>query len=336
MKLKRIILIVLGTLIITLLIGGIIGVQTFNNFFFKENPNYLSISTDYQPIRFAWKEVEVDDYIIEKAFMLIPAKIEGVPHKFYFQFDTGHSSTVIYGNTLASLKSAGLAFNTIKENEKHFIEELSFKLGGSQVNFRMLEIHGDHGEVIDVNNTSKQVVIGSIGSDFMSEHITEIDFKNMIIQLYDKRQDWMTRSHTFQSFDFTGKKLMLPCVIDNKKHTMYFDTGCSSFGLMTTKGQYENYANPKTKEISYELASWGKADRWNVSVQVHQNSSNKTMMMAGANIGLNRVAYVDLLAPFQELIKPFTKIDGWLGNMPFLEHSLIFDAPRQEFVIIKK
>ncbi len=81
---------------------------------------------------------------------------------------------------------------------------------------------------------------------------------------------------------------------------------------------------------------WGAKDGWGVSVNVFQNVTHKTIALAGNNIRMNRVNYVDIFGQFQGLIKPFTKIEGVLGNVPFLGYSLIFDAPKQEFVVINK
>lgn len=59
-------------------------------------------------------------------------------------------------------------------------------------------------------------------------------------------------------------------------------------------------------------------------------------IMGGLNVPLKRVCFADMYGPFQDMISPFTRIGGWLGNKPFTEHSLIFDAPQEEFVIVEK
>lgn len=170
----------------------------------------------------------------------------------------------------------------------------------------------------------------------MSDRITEIDFANRIIQLYKERPDWMTIDQEFESFDFSGRRLMLPCVIGDKKQMMYYDSGCSSFGLITTKKEYKNYTNSIPAEVNYELLSWGRASWWNGSIQVFEQQTDKMITMGGKEIGLSKVSYVDILGDFQVLIRPFTEIDGWIGNVPFLGQSLIFDTAEQEFLIMKK
>lgn len=337
MKNQKKILIALASLFSVLFITLIIGIVFFNNYFFKETPKYLSFSTDYQPIKFGLSSVKtVQGFTIEKAAMVIPAEIEDIPNKLFFQFDTGAPSTIIYESSLNSLKKIGLNFKTLDMDGKSFIDELSIKLGGSQIYFKMIEIVEYSGETFTKNDTLVYKSLGSIGSDFISEYITEIDFKNYAIQFYREREDWMTKNHEFETFHFEGRKLMLPCVIDNKKQIMYYDSGCSSYGLMTTKKRYKNYSNANSDEVNYELLSWGRASWWNGTIQVYESPTDKTMSMGGSKIALNKVSHVDILDNFQGIIKPFTKIDGWLGNMPFLKYSLIFDAPKHEFLIIEK
>lgn len=310
------------------LIGGILGIRYFNNMWFKERPNHLTFSFDDKPINFVWSETTYEDYIEKKDAILIPVQIQGYPNKFFFQFDTGSPTSIIYGNGLKSLQEAGLQLNEVDIDERKFVESIDMNLGGSNVSFKKMKVLVDYGDFFNVEDSTKHITIGTIGSDFLSQKIVEIDFKNQFIQFTKNRKDWMPNQ--FSSFDFQGRRFMLPCTIDNKVHEMFYDSGSSAFGLITTKGRYNRYVSHTHKEVSYD------ANRWGDSMLIYHNATSKSMQMAGLEIPLQRVSYVDMYSAYQGLITPFTSIGGWLGNKPFTEYSLIFDVPNEEFAIVQK
>jgi hypothetical protein len=327
-----------GILIAILLIFFTADIIYFNNIFFAERPKNLSLVTDYRPIKFGLSSFKTPQgFTIEKAAMVIPAEIEKIPNRLYFQFDTGAPTTITYENSLNSLKRIGLKVDISQIDGRTFINELTIKLGGSEMTIKMIEVvQYSGGEFFTEKDSINYSRIGSIGTDFISDHLIEIDFKNFKIQFYEEREDWMLDGRKFESFDFSGRKLMLPCKIDNKKQIMYYDSGCSSYGLLTTKGIYKKYSKTNSKEVKYELSSLGRASWWSEPIQIHENRTDKFMSISGQNIAINKVGYVGIFEDLQGMIKPFTKIDGWLGNIPFLDCSLVFDAPNEEFLIVKR
>lgn len=154
MTYKKKLLIASSSLLSALVIIFLVGVTYFNYAFFKESPKYFSFSSDYRPIKFAFiSQKTAQNHLIEKAAMMIPAEIEGIPNKLVFQFDTGAGSTIVYKKSLESLESMGLKFKTLTKDGKQFIKKLSISLGGSQVHLEMLEIVDYSGESFTENDT---------------------------------------------------------------------------------------------------------------------------------------------------------------------------------------
>jgi len=311
------------------MVAGLLGIRHFNNTWFKERPNYLTYSYDSKPIDFQWSNDTLGDYIEPHAAILVPMKIEGVLHKFYLQFDTGAPSTLVYGNTLKSLKKIGVDFKEIVKDDALYIENLDFMLGENQINASMLEILEDYGNSFDLNDTIKEIKLGTIGADFMDKRITVIDFKNEFIQFYNERPEWMLSLPDFKPFDFRGRRFMLPAKIDGRELELFYDSGSSAFGLITSKNRYDRYTDKNSEEIKYDVNSWGDA------LPIHHKSTNKMMEIGNSNLDLKRISYVDMYADYQQFMTPFTRIGGWLGNKPFSECTLILDTRKQEFVIIK-
>lgn len=54
-----------------------------------------------------------------------------------------------------------------------------------------LRILEGYGHTFGKKDTIAKIGIGTIGSDFITNRITTIDFKNQKIQLYNDRPEWM-------------------------------------------------------------------------------------------------------------------------------------------------
>ena len=62
----------------------------------------------------------------------------------------------------------------------------------------------------------------------------------------------MTKLPKFESFDFTGRRIMLPAKIKRKEYELFYDSGCSAFGLITIKKRFDEYTDKNTAAyISY-------------------------------------------------------------------------------------
>ena len=194
----------------------------------------------------------------------------------------------------------------------------------------MIKILPNYGNSFDKNDTISSIKIGTIGSDFIANHIIAIDFKNQKIQLFDKRPKWMHQLPKFKPFDFTARRrIMLPVIVDKKKYEFLYDSGCSAFGLITIKSRFDRYTDTSTEPLNYGANSWGS------SIPIISKPSDKLFNIGNANLKLKRVSYVDMYTITQPLVTPFTRIGGWLGNQPFNESTLIIDTKAEEFIVVK-
>lgn len=330
MKIKRIILWTLGILFLALLFGGLYGINYFKQIWFKERPDYLTFTTDFEPIQFKWTQGTYGDYIEKHDIIKVPVKVKGLPHRFYFQLDTGAPTTLLYGNPLKILREMAKELNITQKGESSYLDELQLNMGGSEMRMNSIKVYTDYGGSFNKEDTLSNIKIGSLGADFFNKHLTEIDFKNQFVQFYKERQSWMTAEQEFVPFSFEGRRFMLPCRIEGKDRELFYDSGSSAFGLITIKGRYQKYADKDAPEIFYDASSWGN------SMSIKHRATSINIEMAGLEIPLKRVSYVDMYANLQGFITPFTRIGGWMGNKPFTEYSMIIDAAKEEFMVLKK
>ncbi|MFP2997177.1 hypothetical protein ABN763_14770 [Spongiivirga sp. MCCC 1A20706] len=324
-KIGYVLLTILGIILVT----SYIGIRKFNNTLFKEKPNYLEYSYESKPIQFNWVNDSIGDYYEAQAAIVIPLKIKGLAHNFYAQFDTGSPHSYIYENDLKSLRKLGLKFTEVVKEEAHYIEQLNFNLNGNRIEASMIKILKGYGNTFDKRDTITNIKIGTIGSDFVANRITAIDFKNQTIQLFDERPEWMGDLGVFKAFDFTARRIMMPVTLDKKEYEFLYDSGCSAFGLITIKSRFDAYTNKNIEAIQYGANSWGN------SIPIISKPSDKTFGIGNTHLTLRRVSYVNMYTAIQPLVTPFTRIGGWLGNQPFNESTLILDTKKQEFFIIK-
>ena len=318
---------VLGLLALILILG-VFGIRKFNNKYFKESPAYLQLSHESQPIDFKWTNQKVEGQIEYQAALLIPIQIGSLQHNMYMQFDTGAPDSFLYEKDLISLRNLGFDIKEVKKDGFRFVKSLKLNMGGKPVTLSMVKIYPNYGNSFSAEFNSKvNIVIGTIGSDILVDRITSIDFKNKTIQFFEERPEWMKNLNGFQTFDFPGRRVMLPATVDGKKYEFLYDSGCSAFGLITTKQRFKKYT-----EISTPSKFFG-AKSWEDKIYINSKASDYPLNIGGAQLSMKRVSCVDMYAFLQPLVTPFTRIGGWMGNQAINESHLILDTQTKEFLI---
>jgi hypothetical protein len=317
-------------LLLLMLSAGFYYIRKFNNAFFREKSAYLEYTFESKPIHFDWaaNSTGSEGYPEPQAALIIPLKIEGLAHQFYMQFDTGAPHSFIYENDLKSLRAIGMEIKEVIKGKERFVEQLDFELDDNHIKASMIRILSDYGHTFDRHDTISKIGIGTLGSDFIKDRITAIDFKNQTLELYNERTDWMKSLSEFKTFDFTGRRIMLPVTIDDKDYELFYDSGCSAFGLITIKTRFDKYSEENTAVISYNAKSWDS------SIPITSKLTNHPISIGNAELSLKRVSFINMYTPIQPIVTPFTRIGGWLGNQPFNESTLIIDTKTEEFTVV--
>jgi hypothetical protein len=332
MKIKKIILLITSSIfvIIGLVIFGIFG---FNHILFKNHKSLLAVTTDYQPINFNWINKEINGFQMEKAAMVIPSKIQGISRSLYFQFDTGAPNTIIYEHTLKSLENEGVIFHLVTNGSKNYVKELTINLGGSETTLKMIEVSFRSKSA----NEKDPRLLGSIGMDFIRDKLIEINFKNKLIQFHEKREDWMlSGNNKFTDFENKGNRIVFPVKINGEKKKLLYDSGCSSFGIITVQKLYQKYSKENSKVSRIEFISWGRADKWDIPIVINRVNSDSEIHISDTKLVIGNINHLNSFNIIQNLLFSFIEIDGWLGNVPFLKSSLIIDASQNEFLVVNE
>ncbi|MGJ3236595.1 hypothetical protein [Marivirga sp.] len=332
MRYKKII-IILGSSIIGILTLAMLGVVGFNYNLFKIHSSYLSVKSDFSPIKFNWVNQEIDGYLLEKAALVIPANIIGNEETHFFQFDTGASTSIVYENSLNSLRKKGFYFETVKKGKRKYINKLKLNLGGSYITLSMIE-------VMPVSKSLKNRDprnLGSLGIDFIAKKVIEINFKENFIQFYQNNNKLeISESSKFSKYILKGDKIIFPVEINGTTRKLLFDSGCSSFGIITIQELFEDFSTNDSEVSKIKFSTWGRSKKYEIPFFINRANTNTKMNIANQELKIGNVNYIGTFTFLQKLLFTFTRIDGWLGNTPFLNCSLIMDTSKEKFMIIRK
>lgn len=294
---------------------------------FRDTPNTLTFVGQLHPVSFEWAESKNQGHIEPHSAILIPVTVPGISQQLYMQFDTGSPDTFLRSGALDSLKSRGVSFETFETDDVSYIENFEFEIGGNRLLMQSGWIRNQNIK-IDWENPNSKNIIGSFGADFLDQKVCEIDFAANEIRLHRERSEEINALGNFSSFKFQGRRIILPVKIDGSDVEVFYDSGCSAFGLLTSKFQYDRLTNPNDQEISHG------SNRHGQTVPIHHKTSDLRIQFGEADLSIKRVSYAELYNFLQVTIGRFVG-GGFLGNKCLIESTLIIDANASEFLVIE-
>lgn len=319
---------VLCTVLVLAIIGSFGAFHYFKAQFFADEPNTLKFQGELHSVPFRWIADKSENYSEPHGAILIPVSVPGVSAELYMQFDTGSKDSFLRSGTLESLKERGLEFDLFENDEHTYIREFELNVGGNQV---LLESGWvmNRDVSVDWDNPKAINIIGSFGADFLAQKVCEIDFPAKEIRLYRSRPDKMNNLGEFAPFQFKGRRIMLPARISGSNVELFYDSGCSAFGLLTSKYHYDRLTDPEVKEIAYD------ANRFGESVPIHHKPSDLQIELGTTEIRLGRISYAEMYNLLQSTVGRFVG-GGFLGNKSLVESTLIIDTKANEFLVLNR
>ena len=318
----------LSVVIVLAIVGAWCAFQYFKSEFFRDQPNTLVFQGELHPVPFRWSADKSEAYTEPHGAILIPVRIPGISNKLYMQFDTGSPTTFLRSGALKSLKSRGIEFELLKTDRGTCIKRLEIDVAGNRVLLESGWVRG-RGAEVDWNAPDAIHIIGSFGADFLNQKVCEIDFPAQEIRLHRSRPDAMNDLGEFTPFEFKGRRIMLPANINGSDVELFYDSGCSAFGLLTSKYHYDRLTDPNDDEIAYG------ANRFGESIPVHHKPSDIRIQLGSTEIPLKRISYAEMYNFLQVTVGRFIG-GGFFGNKSLTESTLILDTNASEFLVVKR
>lgn len=296
---------VLLGLLVLILFSAILGYFYFDRKFSPEK-NYLKVTNESGKVSIKWTDEE-------KQATLLPIHFGSDTTTYYLQFDTGSPYTIFYKKSISGNPHISITKNRAISN---------FKIGASEIESNQFKII-DFGE----KTTEKEFsIIGTIGTDILENRKTIINFKEnyVIFNLSSEPQNF--KNNTFD-FSFKKRKIIIPAVLENKDEKFLYDSGTSSFELLTNKKIWEKLKLKNSKIIKE------KGKSWNNILTTYTAETNKDIEFHKTKIPLHEITYVDGYSNTQYYLMKFSGMSGMLGNKIFLGKQLYIDAEKMKMRI---
>jgi hypothetical protein len=325
MKIFKRILITLAILIVLALAGGYFYIKSQ----MKAPPNELVVANGTVTIPFAWDSATINNVHYDKAALLLPVNLLGCDKKFYMQFDMGASFSMFY---MSKLKMIHEQFRNIpftkqsKDTSKLDLLNYDFSVGNLAVKAKDIKLSNFSSDSIAWSDTSRKVVIGTLGPDFIEGKILTIDYPNQTITVSSE----LSANDTDGWFDlrYEERRVMLPVAIDSEEYYLYFDTGSSTYQMITKEAIFKKHAAKDAPVESYNLGG-----SWDNTYQMQDVKTNKQIDIAGRKLPLVRLSNIP--GDFKiKLLFWALDVEGMTGNSLFLNNKLVIDTKNKRFKLL--
>ena len=304
-----------------LLVLSSVGGYIYFNVKFTPPSNYLKLTKSSTTIPITW----ISDKSSSIAALLLPIKFEGIPNKFYMQFDLGAPSTLFYKTSLKSIH-AKYPNQVSKTDSATLSVNQSFFLGEMKISSETFRVF-DRGNPIDWNDNEAINVIGTIGADLIEKKITMIDFKNDLCYFGETMPKLGYRPKLYD-FTFSKRKVLFPVILNGKACKLLYDTGTSGFELITDKSTWQKMTKKGAIPTSYDVNSWGN------TLTTYNIKSDRVIDFGMIAIKLDQVTYIEGATFAQNILMRLTGMGGMIGNKLFIDKILILDCKNEKYVVL--
>lgn len=272
-------------------------------FFFN---SCIAFTQKNDTLHFIWTNDTINGKLVEKTAMFLPVTLKSNKKTCFFQFDTGAEDSYLYTADTTSFLDVGI---------NAYTSELESTLG----TIRLVSLPSRSPSMI-----GNQLVVGTIGIDFLVNKTIEIDYVNQRI-VFLSNVDTSLYSFLASGLSFYRPTILLK--INNRTTEFLFDTGSSMFDLITTQKIVKQLRVPKSTREEIPISSWGKI------ITAISFDLNSKVVSHHPLMNLNKVTYFDERGYSRQL--KGAKIDGIIGNHPFLETQLLIDLKNNRIGIRK-
>lgn len=268
-----------------------------------------------QNIDFKWERDSINGKMVEKIAMSVPLTIENKTYRF--QFDLGANMTLIYDKCFEKTEFI--------KNKK---TEQPMEAAGHQVftvdnqNFSVGKLKVENYKLHGLLNFEQEEACGVVGADLFQNKYLIIDFPNQKATVSDKLKT--TKKIDFVDIKIINNKPILPLEIDGKVYQFQYDNSASIFPIVSYKKNFQNLIE------SSEIIENFNIRNFNNPLIVKAIKTNKEIIIGKSTFHTKEFWFTD------EDYFSFGQqgIDGIIGNVFFLDKTIVIDFKNKKFGII--
>jgi hypothetical protein len=290
--------------------------------------NQLVLPEGDHTIKLVWGGDTLNSKWDPYAALLIPVKLEGCPDQFYMQFDLGSPYTMLYLDKLKDISAQYPGMVTVTDSTKK-LQDFHFSAGKTTIVAKEITLRSVNGRGLDHRKDAKNV-IGTIGGDLIENKVVVLDYPGKTLFLSSDIPDRLKSNIQMTDFMLAGRAVLLPAIIRGKKTMLYFDTGSSTFELITDEATALSMSTANAIPAKYAVNSWGN------KMTANTLPSGDSITIASQKLPLHHVTYFEGFS--ESTVNKFMKMGmgGMTGNRLFLQSILILDTKNKKFGVVNK
>ena len=289
-------------------------------------------------INFEWSGDSIGNRYSDKAFIIIPFSIEGIPHKFQSQFDLGANATMVYGNVIHPYLDKYLDVaekldtinktNRVQSKRVGAFKNINFKLDTVLFKNQKLVHFNGYGTVLTKDSVETKTIkhIGTIGANLFQNKYLIIDFPNHRIAIKDSLNTNDIEKTSFVDVKLDKGRIKVPVTINGNVKYFMFDTGASLFPLIVTKEDVKLISNLSTANDTLNISTWGEY------YDVHGYKITSEIFIGDYKIEAQNLNVYDSKKEFKQFYEK-ENILGLMGNAFFFNKKIIIDYKNKRFGI---
>ncbi|MBU3013079.1 hypothetical protein KO506_16825 [Polaribacter vadi] len=286
-------------------------------------------------INFEWSGYSIGDRYFDKAYIIIPFSIEGIPHKFQSQFDLGANETMVYGNAirpyLNKYQNVAKKLDTINVLNKKVrgFKNINFKLDTVLFKNQHLVHFDRYGTVLTKDSVETKTIkhIGTIGANLFQNKYLIIDFPNHRIAIKDSLNTKDIEKTSFVDVKLDKGRIKVPVTINGNVKYFMFDTGASLFPLIVTKEDIKLLSNINVANDTITTSTWGEY------YDVHGYKITSEIFIGDSKIETQNLNVYDSKKEFKQFFEK-ENVLGIMGNAFFFNKKIIIDYKNNRFGIV--
>lgn len=275
--------------------------------------------------RFTWFGAQLGEERVDRLAIHVPVTLAGLAGEHQLQLDTGASDTVLHGGALRDRDPAFVpAGRSMAVTGTIAGVEVKNEPVGLIPDFRATVVRG-----------TPAPVIGSLGLSFFAQRILVLDYPGARFTVLSKDAelpDRLEQRAEFLPATLRNGKLYVPVMFDGRPQTdVFFDTGASAFGLITSPERWRALTGLEGTESSTVRRT---GSSWDTDLTLIGASMRGQLAVGPAVIKRPVIWHA---ADSRFTFNAWPNTSGFIGNEVFAERFIvILDLSRGRFGVAKQ
>jgi hypothetical protein len=156
-----------------------------------------------------------------------------------------------------------------------------------------------------------------------------LDYARQRFNLSTHLPDSLLRQTEFVPLDYASRRVILTAQVQGKDEKLLFDSGSSTFALITSQAIWQRMARPQAP------VQTGTSNTLDRKLTTYTTATEADMQLKSVALPLKNVTYVEGTSLMQSTLMRFSGMGGLLGNEPFSQRTIVLDVAGGRFGVVR-